>query len=105
MNIEWMIAYWLLALEVSPPVMDALFCRAFVGRPQPLGNTMGGIEWRRWDQLHRLDGPAVQVYERQPDCVSYHQNNVLHRIGGPADVSRRGVKAWYERGNPTKHEI
>jgi hypothetical protein len=44
------------------------------------------------DDLHRLDGPAVN-YEYGDKF--YYVNNKLHRIIGPAAEYNNGYKEWY----------
>ena len=44
------------------------------------------------DQLHRLDGPAV---EYSSGYKSWYQNGQYHRLDGPAIEYPSGTKYWY----------
>ena len=55
----------------------------------------------RWyndkDQLHRLDGPAV---DRADGTKVWYVNGKLHRLDGPAFEYADGTKVWYVNGKP-----
>jgi len=53
-------------------------------------------EWRNGsDQLHRIDGPAV---EYNSGTKYWYVNGQLHRIDGPAIEWSDGTKSWYVNG-------
>jgi hypothetical protein len=52
-------------------------------------------EWRKADQLHREDGPAVEYKDGSKE---YWQNNQLHRTDGPALEWKDGSKSWWKNG-------
>ena len=47
------------------------------------------------DQLHRLDGPAIEFAN---GTKSWCQNGKLHRLDGPAVEYVNGTKYWYQNG-------
>jgi hypothetical protein len=53
----------------------------------------------RWyndkDQLHRLDGPAVEYADGSKE---WYVDGKLHRLDGPAIEYTDGHKAWYVNG-------
>ena len=48
-------------------------------------------------QLHRLDGPA---YVSRNGTKEWYQNDLLHRVDGPAIEHKNGHRAWYQNGLP-----
>ena len=52
-------------------------------------------EWYLNDQLHRVDGPAV---ERTSGLEAWYLNGVRHREGGPAIEHANGYKVWFQNG-------
>jgi hypothetical protein len=46
------------------------------------------------DQLHRLDGPAVEFYN---GTKAWYINGLSHRLDGPA-IEHNGNKFWYING-------
>jgi hypothetical protein len=54
-----------------------------------------GTTWYLNDQLHRVDGPAV---ERTNGSKAWYLNGQLHREDGPAVESADGTKSWYLNG-------
>jgi hypothetical protein len=55
----------------------------------------GNKLWYQNDQRHRIDGPAVEYAEGDK---FWYQNNQLHRTDGPAIELENGDKHWYIRG-------
>ena len=54
-------------------------------------------EWfNKANQLHRLDGPAVEYAD---GTKFWYKNEKLHRLDGPALEYSNGTKAWYQNGN------
>jgi hypothetical protein len=51
-----------------------------------------GTTWYLNDQLHRVDGPAV---ERTNGYKAWYLNGQLHRADGPAVELSNGTKSWY----------
>lgn len=47
--------------------------------------------------LHRLDGPA---YVSRNGTKEWYQNDRLHREDGPSIEHKNGHKAWYQNGLP-----
>lgn len=53
----------------------------------------GGIAWyNKKDQLHRLDGPAVEYTDGSKVWYVEHK---LHRLDGPAAEYASGDKYWF----------
>jgi hypothetical protein len=62
---------------------------------------------KRWfndeDELHRLDGPAIEWADRDR---SWFINGKLHRLDGPAIEWEDGYKEWWIDGKKqTRHEF
>ena len=58
----------------------------------------GHEAWYQNDLLHRLDGPAVE----DADGTKYwYQNDNLHRLDGPAIDRADGDKEWWHNGEPS----
>ena len=55
----------------------------------------GDKEWWVNGQRHRLDGPAI---ERADGSKSWYQNGQLHRLDGPTVEYPNGTKFWYLYG-------
>ena len=55
----------------------------------------GYCAWYQNGQLHRIDGPAVE--RANGDCY-WFQNGQKHRIDGPAVEYANGTKWWYQNG-------
>jgi hypothetical protein len=55
----------------------------------------GGREWWQHGQLHRLDGPA---YERSEGPGEWHVRGQLHRVDGPARQTFIGDLEWFQNG-------
>ena len=55
-----------------------------------------GVFWYKDNDLHRIDGPAV---ERPNGTKEWWQYNQLHREDGPAIEWKNGTKYWYLNGN------
>jgi hypothetical protein len=55
----------------------------------------GNRAWYQNDQLHRIDGPAI---ERTDGTKIWHFEGQAHRINGPAVEYPDGDKYWYIRG-------
>jgi len=56
----------------------------------------GGKEWWANDMLHRLDGPAIEYSDGHKE---WWLNGKLHRLDGPAVVFPDGVtKQWWIEG-------
>ena len=55
----------------------------------------GNITWKLNGQLHREDGPAVQVLG---GCEVWFQNGKCHRKDGPAIECPDGTKEWFQNG-------
>ncbi len=62
--------------------------------------TIDNVGTKRWknkkEELHRLDGPAV---EWPSGTNEWYQNNELHRLDGPAYTNNDGYKQWRFRGS------
>ncbi len=57
-------------------------------------------EWHQHGQLHRMDGPAVQVnYE----WFSWYQHGIRHRDDGPSFIHDNGRVEW--RGNGVRYRV
>jgi len=52
----------------------------------------GSKEWWQDNQLHRLDGPAI---EYASGAKYWYQYALLHRVDGPAVEYADGTKKWY----------
>jgi len=52
----------------------------------------GNKFWYQNDELHRLDGPAVEYANGNKH---WYQNDKLHRLDGPAVEYANGNKRWY----------
>lgn len=51
-------------------------------------------EWRNEkDELHRVDGPAVEYYD---GCKFWYLNGQRHRVDGHATEWPDGSKFWYQ---------
>jgi hypothetical protein len=57
--------------------------------------TKDGIFYSLNDELHRIDGPAI---EYSNGSKAWYQNGKRHRIEGPAIEFNNGYKAWYQNG-------
>jgi hypothetical protein len=55
-------------------------------------NSYGDKYWYQNDQLHRLDGPAVEWANGDK---FWYQNDQLHRLDGPAYESANGEKYYF----------
>jgi len=55
----------------------------------------GTTRWYNEQQLHRLDGPAVEYADGDE---FWYQNGKYHRLDGPACVTSCGYKAWWVKG-------
>jgi hypothetical protein len=55
--------------------------------------TADKTEWYQDDQLHRLDGPAV---EGANGTKHWYQNGQFHRLDGPAVEWADGTTFWYQ---------
>jgi hypothetical protein len=53
-----------------------------------------GSKWwkNKIGQLHRLDGPAVEL---EGGYAQWWQNGALHRLDGPAFIHSDGSKRWW----------
>jgi hypothetical protein len=58
-------------------------------------NSQGHRRWYQNDQLHRIDGPAIEYADGNK---LWYQNDQRHRIDGPAVEYPDGDKYWYIRG-------
>jgi hypothetical protein len=58
-------------------------------------NDYGTQRWYQNDLLHRLDGPAI--IHKDGD-QSWYQNGKLHRTDGPAIIYKSGTQSWYQNG-------
>jgi hypothetical protein len=47
------------------------------------------------DDLHRLDGPAIECYNGDKE---WYQNGLKHRLYGPACERNSGYKEWFQNG-------
>jgi hypothetical protein len=56
-------------------------------------SSRGSKRWYQNDQLHRIDGPAI---ERADGDQYWYQNGQRHRINGPAVEFADGDKRWYQ---------
>jgi hypothetical protein len=61
----------------------------------------GSKEWWQNGQLHRLDGPARE-YSAVPK--EWYKSGKLHRLDGPAVEHSDGYKAWYIEGKQYRSE-
>ena len=61
----------------------------------------GDKYWYQNNELHRLDGPAV---EWSTGDKEWHQNGKCHRLDGPAIEYVNGDKAWYIEGKKLTEE-
>jgi hypothetical protein len=52
----------------------------------------GSKEWYLNDELHRVDGPAV---EKANGIKIWYLNGKYHRVNGPAIEYPNGTKSWY----------
>jgi len=70
-------------------------------------NCISEIFFYRWDKYHRMNGPAVIIYNYY-EYLEYYQNGELHRIGGPAiitlDKNRIINQIWYIYGEELSKE-
>jgi len=55
----------------------------------------GDKHWYQNDQSHRLDGPAIE-YANGDKC--WYLNDQRHRLDGPAIECASGDKCWYQNG-------
>jgi len=55
----------------------------------------GSKFWWQKGQLHRLDGPAMEYADGSKQWL---QNDRLHRLDGPAIESANGTKQWWING-------
>jgi hypothetical protein len=58
-------------------------------------NEFGTKEYYLNDQLHRIDGPAIEWIDGRKE---WYYLGVIHRIGGPAAEYPNGDKGWYVNG-------
>ena len=61
----------------------------------------GDKEWWYDGKLHRLDGPAVDWAD---EYKAWYQNGKLHRLDGPAREWSNGDKEWWLNGKYYKTE-
>ena len=66
---------------------------------QPVCQTdeKGNKYWYLNDQLHRIDGPAI---EHADGSRTWFVNGQRHRENGPAMESSNGSKGWWYHGKP-----
>jgi hypothetical protein len=57
--------------------------------------TEWGIHYYLNDKLHRIDGPAVEYYDR---TKIWYKNGLLHRLDGPAFEWSNEYKSWHYEG-------
>jgi hypothetical protein len=57
--------------------------------------------WYQKGKLHRLDGPAVEYSDGHKE---WFQNDKLHRLDGPAIEWADGGKAWFIEGEQYNEE-
>ncbi len=58
--------------------------------------------WYQNDELHRLDGPAIEYTDGEKHWL---QNGKFHRLNGPAIERADGGKRWYIDGEElAEHE-
>ena len=55
----------------------------------------GTIRWYQDDLLHRLEGPAIEYAN---GSQGWYQNGQLHRLDGPAFEYADVTKYWYQEG-------
>jgi len=55
----------------------------------------GAKEWYRDNQLHREDGPAIELAD---GTKAWYYEDELHRADGPAIEYPDGNKRWYYNG-------
>lgn len=55
----------------------------------------GGKLWYQNDSLHRLDGPA---YEHADGSKEWYVDSLLHRLDGPAVEYADGARFWFING-------
>jgi hypothetical protein len=55
----------------------------------------GNKFWYQDDQLHRLDGPAVEYTN---GTKYWYQSGKIHRLDGPACECYNDTKYWYYQG-------
>ena len=53
---------------------------------------LGAKNWYQNDLLHRLDGPAIEWSTGKKE---WYQNGLSHRLDGPAIEYANGEKFWY----------
>lgn len=58
-------------------------------------NSDGSHEWYQNDVLHRLDGPA-KIFQR--GTRYWYRNGEIHREDGPAVIGASGTKEWFQNG-------
>ena len=51
--------------------------------------------YNKANQLHRLDGPAVELSD---GTKKWYQNGKYHRLDGPARELSNGYKEWWQNG-------
>ena len=64
-------------------------------------NANGDKEWYVEGKLHRLDGPAVEWTD---GFKAWYVEDKLHRLDGPAYESANGYKAWLVEGKELTEE-
>ena len=61
----------------------------------------GAKHWYKNGQLHRPDGPAVELAN---GAKHWYKNGQLHRPDGPAIEHADGNKVWYFNGTPNRYD-
>lgn len=62
--------------------------------PKKLSN--GDIHWYLGDNLHREDGPAIELANNRGESWWIH--GLIHRVGGPAVIYGWGERQWWING-------
>ena len=62
------------------------------GEPVMQQNAYGSKYWYLNDNLHRVDGPAIEWADGSKE---WFLNGLRHRVDGPAVEWADGTKAWY----------
>ena len=77
-----------------------IYCRVWTSNQNYLNLTK--TEWDDFDkeklQLHRTNGPAIEIEVNNTRTTSWYKNGLLHREGGPAVEWPNGLKAWWQNG-------
>lgn len=62
--------------------------------------THKNVEWRNADgERHREDGPA----QEDSQTIRWYEDDLLHRVDGPAITRADGQQVWYEDGE--RHRV